>query len=104
MNEKLRTYIFCTLISENMNEVDKNKYERVIRALDTDYYVNDIISYIMRSLEVKCVREKIILSDENILNLLSFEFCIERACEYLDFLQNDHEYAHECEFECGMTR
>ena len=77
--------------------IDTNKYQTVITALATNNHVEEICSYILQAVEAYYLRKKITPSDQAILSVLTTEFCVNRAYEYLMFLQNDHEYAHECE-------
>lgn len=97
----LKNYILSLILDKDAAvRIDANEYQSVITAIATNNHVEDICSYILQAVEAYYLRKGITPSDDAILSILTTEFCIDRAYEYLMFLQNDHEYAHECE----MTR
>lgn len=99
MSNRLRNYVLTLLLNKDTYGIDQEKYQKVISALAADNHTDDICSYIFRSLEDQYLTRGITPRDENIVALLTTSYCVDRAYEYLMFLQNDHEYSHEWEQE-----
>ncbi len=98
MSEYIKDYILTKILDKDAQDINLLRYEEVIGAICMNYHVEDILAYIMKSIEGECVRRGIALTDKNIYMLLTTSFCVNRAYEYLLFLQNDCEPSHECEF------
>ena len=95
MSNRLKTYILRLIISEKPVDVTDEVYQVVFSHIVE--YLDDICSYVFRSSESECVLRSIPLSDENIVQLITPTYCVKRAYEYLLYLQNAHENAHEVE-------
>ena len=95
MQNNLKIHVLRMLLSEKPEDVSEKVYQDVIKYVAI--YTHELCSYIFRSVEYNCISEGIILNDENILSKLTPSYCILRANEYLKYLENQHEYAHECE-------
>lgn len=94
----LKDYCLSLILNKDATKhIDPNKYQMVISAIAMNNHVDEIISYIFRSIEYQYINVKVVPQDHHILEILSPSYCVDRAYEYLLFLQNDHEYAHECE-------
>lgn len=99
MESELKTRILDSIYSSQ----DKNniKYQMVVSALATadKSIIDQIYSYIMRYL-VNCTTP----TDSNIIATMTPEFCIDRACEYITYLYNNHEVYHERESYINYLR
>ena len=94
MSDRLKCCVLQVILDKDAVCIDQDKYQKVISAIAMDYHVDDICSYIFRNIEKECLNRGIPLTDNNIVHLLSTTYCVNRAYEYLVFLQNEHEYAH----------
>ena len=97
MNNRLKVHVLNLLLEEKPADISDQVYQKVMSYIGE--YINDFCSYIFKSLEYECVMKKILLTDQNILDILTPTYCMQKSYEYLEYLQNCHEYAHECECE-----
>ena len=97
MNDNLKKYIITIILNKDNEDINEEKYAEVIKALSINNHIDDICSYIMRCASCKIMRDKLMPTDTNILNLITTKFCVNNAYDYLLFLQNDHEPSHESE-------
>lgn len=87
MNQKWKNEILCILLNKDAKNIDQEKYQEVICALAMNNHVNEICNYIF-----EVTRKK---KEKKPVYHLSTGKCVELAYEYLMYLQNMHEYAHE---------
>lgn len=92
---QLKFYVMKTLLSDEIACLDEEKYQKIIPVITE--HLNDLCVYLFKTIQYDCSINKLILNDENILALLTPEYVLNRAYEYSLFLENQHEYAHECE-------
>ena len=95
MKNQLKTYVLRTLLLEKPENISEEVYQKVISYIAD--YTHEICSYIFRCVEYDCLQEKTTLNDQNILSKLTSSYCFAKAYEYLQYLENEHEYAHEFE-------
>ena len=87
MTNKLQTKILKIMIGDLKEDVEISKYEMVMKALASNYHVLDMCFYIAKLLGNLKERPNSSLQ----------AFCINRAYEYLVYLNNAHELSHEVE-------
>ena len=95
MHNKLKIHVLQMIYGERPENISEEVYQRVLSYVTE--YIHEFCLYIFRSVEYELVQEKIPLSDQNILSKLSSTYCFKKSNEYLQFLENTHEYAHEAE-------
>ena len=97
MKNRLRVHVLRLLLEEKPADISDEVYQKVISYMGE--YINDFCSFIFKTLESEFVRKKVPLTDQNIINLLTPTYCMRKSYEYLQYLENSHEYAHDCERE-----
>ncbi|MBE6154078.1 MAG: hypothetical protein E7163_00675 [Firmicutes bacterium] len=93
--DSLKSYIMYQMINKN-EEVEETKYSEVIKLLDYKVHNDDICSFIMKSALEKIISKGINPTNNEILDVLTASFCIEKAYEYSRYLQNLHEHEEAC--------
>jgi len=109
MKSNLKNIIFYALINKKGDELTpivEQKYSYIEQLLMRDLYngditamnlLNDACMYIENCIIYKCQKYHLPLTESNIISLITPEFCISNAYDYLCFRFNEHEYAHESE-------
>lgn len=93
----VNNYILDKILRERTADIPETEYRAVISQLEVGYYVDDICKYILSAGRKTCLERYGVLSFAQLLRLLDSKFCVEKAYEYVRFLQNNHEYLEEIE-------
>lgn len=90
----INNYII-TKILEFTGAKDK-RYALVISALE-GMNVEAICKYVLSCAKKTCLLEYGCINFAQILNKMDADFCVDKAYDYVAFLQNDHEHLDEIE-------
>ena len=104
----LKNYILYLLINKENREVDELKYAQVMKIvspyfypetesqrIDAIYQVDNLITYLFKCLMNTYTKRKLKPTNKNILSILTLDFVVNNAYDYVCFLQNDHENSWE---------
>ena len=91
--------VLSLLLNKDAKGIDENKYSHIITALGLEKNIFDICTYIYHEKEQELQKDRKMPSEEKILKSLTTPYCIEKAYEYVLYLENMHEYAHDIERE-----
>ena len=91
--------ILSLLLNKDAKGIDENKYSHVIAALGLEKNVFDICAYVYHAKERELTKERSIPLEEKVLRSLTTSYCIDKAYEFVIYLENMHEYAHDIERE-----
>lgn len=93
----VNNYIISKILEGNSAGIDEAKYSAIIAEIDKGLLKSDICKYILSCAINACSGNDNCITFAKLLNMLASKFCVLKASEYMEYLQNSHEHIEEIE-------
>lgn len=97
MNERAYSVVKSILLNKDESVLDKREYLEKYEYIMPYIEDNGLCEYVLRSAYHVCLGGGAPITDSNLMQIMSFDFCLERASEYVSFIEHSMKIQAEAQ-------